>query len=380
MASTPTRQLIRAVQHGTDWSKNVPTGRVQDLGPLDDIKELLATPTWSVKSLLDEPKVEATQEISLHDSPSLHIGAATAPEQSEHAHDAATTPQPTHTSTRPRVDDTPITDSTLTHLLRLCALPPPSSPTARASLLHSLRTQVRFVRHLQSVDTSHTTPLVSLRDETPTAQTEQTITLSTLQPWLDAEEAQGRNGTVRRKPANIPTAEAAKRAFARERDQQIIEDALRRSTHDRALEQKFEQLCEAEGVDSEMLEGLDWGESRALAEELFSDPSKRHFTKAELVVVWKERLRRREEWVRKQREAEEKDVFRWTDLKPSGNEEGRRWGGYYVVKRGGKGGKAVAEDGDEPAPESAQSSTPDEPIPAQPVPSRKPKPNYDWQT
>jgi hypothetical protein len=378
MSSTPVRQLIRAVQHGTDWSKNIPTGRVQELGPLDDIKELLATPSWSVKSLLDEPKDQAAPQDSF-----LAPLAPIEPEQTEDVHDVTTTPQPTHSDSQPhtpRVDDTPITDSTLTHLLRLCALPTPSSPAARASLLHSLRTQVQFVRHLQSVDTSNVIPLVSIRDETSAARDEQTITLATLQPWLDAEEKQGRNGTVRRKPTDITTAEEAKRAFQRERDQKIIEDVLRPRRLDRTLHQKFELLCEAEGVDMEMLEGLDWGESRELAEEMANDLQKKTFTPAELVIVWKDRLRRRDEWARRQRKAEEADVFRWTDLEPSGNEEGRRWGGYYVVKRAGKGGQSVVEHGNRTAVEDAQrlNAVPDQPVPKQRVLSKRP--SYDWQT
>lgn len=43
-------------------------------------------------------------------------------------------------------------------------------------------------------------------------------------------------------------------------------------------------------------------------------------------------------------EGDEK-IFKWTKLKASGEEEGRRWSGYYVVRRGRK-GRAVGGGGD----------------------------------
>lgn len=51
-----------------------------------------------------------------------------------------------------------ISPSTLSHLLRLSALPPPADPT-------SLHNHLHFVRSLRSVPTKGVTPLAAIRDE-----------------------------------------------------------------------------------------------------------------------------------------------------------------------------------------------------------------------
>lgn len=76
-------------------------------------------------------------------------------------------------------------------------------------MLKTLETQLHFVREIQKVDTTGVEPLVSIRDETPEAREEDTITLADLQEDLDAEEKVGKNGRVRRVPKDDPKAKKA---------------------------------------------------------------------------------------------------------------------------------------------------------------------------
>lgn len=78
---------------------------------------ILSTPTWSVRSLLPSSTSRETPTISA---------------------------------------------STLAHLLRLSALPPPADP-------ESLHDHLHFVRSLQSVPTEGVTPLAAIRDEIDTS-------------------------------------------------------------------------------------------------------------------------------------------------------------------------------------------------------------------
>ena len=99
--------------------------------------------------------------------------------------------------TTPRPDQE-VTREKLHHLLKLSALPLPKSQAEESRLLSSLRSQVHFVKAIQSVDTTDVKPLVAIRDETAEAAEEQTVGLKDLQAWLDVEEKVGQNGTVRR--------------------------------------------------------------------------------------------------------------------------------------------------------------------------------------
>ncbi|KAF7512100.1 hypothetical protein GJ744_002813 [Endocarpon pusillum] len=130
------------------------------------IREYLRNPTWSVKSLLPDP---AAVE---HQAPTIG-------------------PKELH------------------HLLRLSALPQPKDAAEESSMLKTLETQLHFVREIQKVDTTGVEPLVSIRDETPQAIEENTITLADLQEDLDAEEKVGKNGRVRRVPRDDPEAKKA---------------------------------------------------------------------------------------------------------------------------------------------------------------------------
>lgn len=89
------------------------------------LSSLLSTPAWSVRTLL--PK--------------------------------------TTTASSSETDTTEITPAKLHHLLRLSALPPPSSPAQEAQLLKSLHDHLHFVRAIQSVDTAGVKPLVRIEDE-----------------------------------------------------------------------------------------------------------------------------------------------------------------------------------------------------------------------
>ncbi|KAK1754308.1 hypothetical protein QBC47DRAFT_383587 [Echria macrotheca] len=118
---------------------------------------ILSKPTWSVRSLLDSPS--SSQD--------------------------ADTPK--------------ITSAQLHHLLRLSALPPPSSPVEEASMIKTLQSQLHFVRAIQQVDTTDVKPLSSIRDETAAGLEEMTIGLDQLKDALEAEEIRGHCRRPRRK-------------------------------------------------------------------------------------------------------------------------------------------------------------------------------------
>jgi Asp-tRNA(Asn)/Glu-tRNA(Gln) amidotransferase C subunit len=115
----------------------------------EDLDDLLAKPTWSVKSLLP-------------------------PKASE-------------------LDAPNIFSKQLHHLLRLSALPPPESPEEEMKMLDTLSAQLHFVGQMQQVDTTGIKPLRSIRDETAAAEVEQTITLDTLKEALAQETVIGKH-------------------------------------------------------------------------------------------------------------------------------------------------------------------------------------------
>ncbi|RGP71598.1 hypothetical protein FLONG3_7090 [Fusarium longipes] len=80
-----------------------------------------------------------------------------------------------------------ITPSQLHHLLRLSALPLPTSPADEAAMINTLQSQLQFVRAVQRVDTTGVEPLRAIRDETPEARQELKIGLADLQEALDKE-------------------------------------------------------------------------------------------------------------------------------------------------------------------------------------------------
>ncbi|KIW01124.1 aspartyl/glutamyl-tRNA(Asn/Gln) amidotransferase, C subunit [Verruconis gallopava] len=129
----------------------------QEKSPKLDIASLLAKPSWSVSSLLP-PK-------NLSDGPP------------------------------------PITSEKLHHLLRLSALPLPTSAEEEKRMMDDLAAQLHFVKEMQKVDTTGVKPLRAIRDETATAEKEQEITLETLKDALAQEEIVGKHyQRIRRKP------------------------------------------------------------------------------------------------------------------------------------------------------------------------------------
>ncbi|KAK4120000.1 hypothetical protein N657DRAFT_532767, partial [Parathielavia appendiculata] len=95
-------------------------------------------------------------------------------------------------------EPTKITPQTLSHLLRLSALPEPSTPAESSAMLQTLHAQLHFVRDIQRVDTTGVEPLSSIRDETPEGIREATVALATLQHALAEEEVYGRCKRPRR--------------------------------------------------------------------------------------------------------------------------------------------------------------------------------------
>lgn len=120
----------------------------------DDIANLLAKPTWSVRSLLP----------NTHD-PTIPLSI---------------TPQKLH------------------HLLRLSALPQPVDKAEETSMLRTLEAQIHFVKSIQDVDTKDISPLRAIRDESREAIRESTISLETLKEALAKEKVVGRRKKIRR--------------------------------------------------------------------------------------------------------------------------------------------------------------------------------------
>jgi Asp-tRNA(Asn)/Glu-tRNA(Gln) amidotransferase C subunit len=121
-----------------------------------DIESIFGQPSWSVSSLLAPP----------------------------------TAPSPDERMTKAR----------LHHLLRLSALPLPSSQAEEDEMIRTLQSQLHFVRAVRGVDTAGVEPLQGIRDESPEAREENEITLESMRAELDREEVvRGRSRRIRRK-------------------------------------------------------------------------------------------------------------------------------------------------------------------------------------
>jgi Asp-tRNA(Asn)/Glu-tRNA(Gln) amidotransferase C subunit len=123
-----------------------------------DIDALLSKPTWSVRSLLPDPNSPPSEEIA-----------------------------PTK----------------LHHLLRLSALPLPTSPEEEAEMLKTLHSQLHFVKDIQKVDTEGVEPLQSIRDETEEGAKDITIGMNELKEAFEKEEIKGRNRRPRRRRVEV---------------------------------------------------------------------------------------------------------------------------------------------------------------------------------
>ncbi|KAK3343805.1 DUF726 domain protein [Lasiosphaeria hispida] len=101
----------------------------------------------------------------------------------------------------PRHNPPSIPPSQLAHLLRLSALPVPSSPSATAAMAATLSSQLHFVNAIQQIDTTGIEPLRAIRDETPEGIAEATLDISTspqLRAALKSETAWGQFRRPRR--------------------------------------------------------------------------------------------------------------------------------------------------------------------------------------
>ena len=157
--------LRRTIRHSRSVSTKSTTPSPQDI---------LAKPTWSVRSLL---------------------------------------------SSSSTTDET-ITPTQLHHLLRLSALPLPKSKPEEDAMIATLQSQLRFVRAVQRVDTSGVEPLRAIRDETEQGLRESAVTLDKLRDLLDGETRVGHYQRPRRVKSKVeseaenwdPLATASRRA------------------------------------------------------------------------------------------------------------------------------------------------------------------------
>lgn len=166
MSANSAPAAIRKLIKGTDWRiKTLPAVRFT---VNRDIEATLATPTWSVSSLLPP-----TTQNEVHDD---NVAAAKGE----------------------------LTTDDLRRLYMLAALPEAKIGRARWNMTATLQSQIHFVKEVQKVDTTGIEPLVAIRDETEAAKEKNMVTLEKLRPWLDQEETVGVNGTIRRRRSEEP--------------------------------------------------------------------------------------------------------------------------------------------------------------------------------
>ncbi|KAL8753694.1 MAG: hypothetical protein Q9184_005348 [Pyrenodesmia sp. 2 TL-2023] len=130
----------------------------------------------------------------------------TAPESDPPPHDPLPTKptwslrsltSPSHTSPS---STTTITPQTLNHLLRLSALPLPTSTAEQEKMLQDLHSQLAFVRAVQDVDIPEgIEPLQCVRDETEEGRREAEFGLEALGEELGKERVVGKRGRIVRR-------------------------------------------------------------------------------------------------------------------------------------------------------------------------------------
>jgi Asp-tRNA(Asn)/Glu-tRNA(Gln) amidotransferase C subunit len=130
IASLCTRQFAVASPHRQS-KDNLDRPIIPDLThrPRIDLNKFLGSPGWKIDDLLPPNR---------------------------HPNSTRLTPQPSKDASTPKSE---ISAQTLHHLLRLSALPQPSSPAEEQKLLAALHDQLHFVRHVQSVPTEDVPPL-----------------------------------------------------------------------------------------------------------------------------------------------------------------------------------------------------------------------------
>jgi len=139
---------IESIKEKASKESKVKAEVPKDSGILpNELEELFAKPTWSVKSLLP-PKTRA----------------ADAPK---------------------------VTSEQLHHLLRLSALPPPETPEQEQKMLDTLADQLHFVNKIQEIDTTGVTPLRAIRPEGKAARMHRMIGLEQVKDALNSEKVIG---------------------------------------------------------------------------------------------------------------------------------------------------------------------------------------------
>ncbi|RKF80862.1 putative duf726 domain-containing protein [Golovinomyces cichoracearum] len=103
--------------------------------------------------------------------------------------------------------ETLITDQEIQRLLRLSALPTSVDRQQLESIRRDLQSQLKFVRHVQSVDTEGVEPLVCVRNETTEGIRDSTVTLDDLMPALSKEYQKGKCLRPRRREEPLPREE-----------------------------------------------------------------------------------------------------------------------------------------------------------------------------
>ncbi|KAI1769614.1 hypothetical protein GGR53DRAFT_8499 [Hypoxylon sp. FL1150] len=147
--------------------------------PPKDLAALLSQPTWSVRSLLPS---SPPKDLAAPLSRPIFSVRSLLPSPSTGTESTAT-----------------ITPKTLHHLLRLSALPQPSSAEEESQMLSTLESQLGFVRAVREVDTTGVEPLRAIRDETAQGVREQTIGLEQLREALAKEDVVGHARRPRRR-------------------------------------------------------------------------------------------------------------------------------------------------------------------------------------
>ncbi|TQS37805.1 hypothetical protein Golomagni_01709 [Golovinomyces magnicellulatus] len=99
---------------------------------------------------------------------------------------------------------TSITDQEIKRLLRLSALPTSIDTQQLELIRRDLQSQLKFVRHVQSIDTDGVEPLVCLRNETTEGLRDLTVTLDDLLPALSMEYQKGKCLRPRRREEPLP--------------------------------------------------------------------------------------------------------------------------------------------------------------------------------
>ncbi|EDN07247.1 conserved hypothetical protein [Histoplasma mississippiense (nom. inval.)] len=159
-STRPLLQTIRRTTHHIGARSIRPTPPPAT-AQTDDPASILSEPSWSVKSLL--PENTSSPQSRTISSKQLH------------------------------------------HLLRLSALPPPSSAEEEVEMLKTLESQIHFVKKVQGIDTTGVTPLRSISDESAEAQEENKISLKTLEASLKQERYIGRSRRIQRTRSERPT-------------------------------------------------------------------------------------------------------------------------------------------------------------------------------